>query len=309
MKKFKWEKIGLIFSPKKRFNWMYSHCQLPVADHLGGDEYRVYFAARSHKQISQIGSVDLNITNPKEVYNISSKPILNNGELGHFDEYGVYPSSIINLNNKKYLYYIGWIRGYESPMFYASVGLAISEDGGKSFYKYSNVPILDKSKYDPCLVTSPNVFVDEGLFRMTYVSGIGWNRINGKLKSKYHIKIAYSNDGLNWIREGEVAIDFKNKKESNIARSSVIKHENKYYMWFSYVDNHHNYRMGFASSLNFSNWKRDDNSNIIQLSKTGFDNEMTCYPNVFRHKNKLYMFYNGNNFGEEGFGLAVCSLT
>jgi hypothetical protein len=32
---------------------------------------------------------------------------------------------------------------------------------------------------------------------------------------------------------------------------------------------------------------------------------MICYPFVFEHKGKIYMLYNGNDYGKEGFGLAV----
>ena len=31
---------------------------------------------------------------------------------------------------------------------------------------------------------------------------------------------------------------------------------------------------------------------------------MICYPNVIKVKDKLYMFYNGNGFGQSGFGYA-----
>ena len=32
---------------------------------------------------------------------------------------------------------------------------------------------------------------------------------------------------------------------------------------------------------------------------------MICYPFVFEHKVNKYMLYNGNDYGKDGFGLAV----
>jgi len=299
-----WKKLGLIYSPDQTISWMYSHCQLPVADHLQGDIYRVYFAGRTKEQRSHIGFVDIDITNPTKILTVSSQPVLSPGPMGFFDEHGVYPSCIVNHNNKKFLYYIGWNQGVRAPLFYANIGLAISEDGGKNFKKYSQAPIMSRSEFDPCLVTSPNVYIENGKWRMTYVSGIKWEEVNGSLKSYYHIKYAESEDGINWKREGIVSIDFQTKEETNIARSWVIKENNLYKMWYSFVLPPNAYRIGYAESEDGKTFTRKDNLCGLDVTAGGFDSEMMCYPNVVVHKGKKYMFYNGNRFGEKGFGLA-----
>ena len=42
-----WEKKGLIFIPDKDINWMVAYAALPVAYHLDGDIYIIYFAGRN----------------------------------------------------------------------------------------------------------------------------------------------------------------------------------------------------------------------------------------------------------------------
>jgi predicted GH43/DUF377 family glycosyl hydrolase len=301
----RWEKKGLIYQPDKAISWMYSHCQLPVADCIGGDIYRVYFASRTLQQRSHIGFVEIDITNPSTIIKVSKEPVLKPGLIGCFDEHGVYPSSIVNFKGKKYLYYIGWNQGIKAPLFYASIGLATSEDNGKSFNRVHEAPIMARSNYDPCLVTSPHVYIEDGIWRMTYVSGVKWEEINGKLKSFYHIKYAESKDGINWNREGIISVDFKNETETNIARSWVIKEDGIYKMWYSYALPPRLYRIGYAESLDGKRFVRQDNLAGLDVSDGGFDSEMMCYPNIIIHKKKKYMFYNGNNFGQEGFGLAV----
>src|SRR4030043_1122270 len=301
----KWKKLGLIYNPDKRNLWMYSHAQLPVADHLKDNIYRIYFASRNKLQHSSIAYVDIDITNPKKILRMADRPVLEPGLIGCFDEHGVFPSSIMTYKGRKFLYYIGWTRGYKQSLFYASIGLAVSEDNGESYFKYSAAPILSRSKFDPCLVTSPHVFIDNNLFRMTYVSGIKWVKEGKKLKSYYHIKYAESHDGIIWDRNGIIAIDFSSLKETNIARSSVIKESGVYKMWYCYVNGITPYRIGYAESIDCINWIRKDSLAGITVSKKGFDNNMICYPNVVVHNRKKIMFYNGNNYGHEGFGMAV----
>lgn len=303
-----WKKLGLIGIPDKTKPEQYSHCQLPVADVLNDNSVRVYYAGRTEEQISHVSWLDLELENDKfRITNRSLIPALSPGNIGCFDHFGVYPSCILNYKNKKYLFYIGWIRGFEQPLFYAQIGLAISEDNGRTYKKYSNVPIMSMSEFDPCLVTSPHVILDDDTFRMTYVSGFKWERgLDGKLKSFYNIKIAESKDLISWFRKGITAIDFKDN-ESNIARSSVIKEDGIYKMWYSYVSAQFGkYRIGYAESDNFNDWiRKDDQVGINIGAEHEFDNEMMCYPNIFHLKNKKYMLYNGNNFGQKGFGIAV----
>jgi hypothetical protein len=43
----------------------------------------------------------------------------------------------------------------------------------------------------------------------------------------------------------------------------------------------------------------------IEKSKAGWDSEMFCYPIVIEYKGQNYMFYNGNNYGRDGFKYAI----
>lgn len=305
--KGRWKKLGLIFGPPKGLDWVVSHCQLPVADHIGKDIYRVYFASRDKRQYSHIGFVDINIKDPVHIINFSTSPLLSPGPVGCFDQHGVFPSSIVSFENKKYLYYIGWTQGIRQPLFYASIGLLMSEDAGKTFSRYWPSPIMARSQFDPCLVTSPHVFREGNIWRMTYVSGVRWEELPDRsLKSFYHIKYAESLDGIEWKREGKVVIDFVSPDETNIARSSVIREDGKYKMWYSYIKApHFKYRIGYAESENFVEWIRMDLDSGINVSPNEFDDEVQAYPYIVKHDGKKYMFYNGNNFGKNGFGLAV----
>ena len=52
-------------------------------------------------------------------------------------------------------------------------------------------------------------------------------------------------------------------------------------------------------------WIRDDDNVGIGFSEYGWDKYMLCYPHIFHCDDKIYMLYNGNEFGRYGFGLAI----
>jgi hypothetical protein len=42
----------------------------------------------------------------------------------------------------------------------------------------------------------------------------------------------------------------------------------------------------------------------MTLSASGWDSRVICYPALIRQRDKLLMFYNGNDMGVDGFGVA-----
>ncbi len=298
----KWIKKGLVFNTQKNFPWMQTYAAVPFVDKINKDNFRIYFSPRDQNNHSSIGFIQINIKDPKKILTISDEPVLPLGKLGSFDENGVMGTSIVNFNKKKYLYYVGWNVGKTVP-FRWSIGLAISEDDGKSFHKFSDGPILDRNHIDPYMVSSPTVIFDEEKFKMYYTSPLECKFQDGKFKAPYHMRYAESLDGINWNRGGKVVIDFQYPNEYAIARPSIIKENDLYRMWYSYSTG--KYRIGYAESSDGINWKRMDEYVGIDVSSSGWDSISIEYPCVFEHNNKKYMLYCGNEFGKTGFGYAV----
>ena len=295
-----WIKTGLVIDPQPNLYWTFTHAMVPFAEKIEGDDYRIYFSGRDEQNRSLIGYAELNINAPSKVKRYSKEPVLGLGELGCFDDNGVTPSWIINHDDKKYLYYIGWNKGSTVRMHLVA-GLATSTDGGKSFQRVLKVPILDRTNEEPyTLNTAPCVMLEDGLWKMWYVSGVIWK---DKDTPRYNIKYAESSDGINWIRNGVVCIDFKSDDENALARPCVIKEDGIYKMWFSYKEK--SYRIGYAESEDGMSWERKDDEAGIDVSESGWDSEMIEYAFVFNHKDKKYMLYNGNDYGKNGIGLAI----
>lgn len=301
-----WKKLGIVFKPNSSIPWMNSHAQLPTPFCLEGTKYRIFFASRDIEQRSHIGYVDIDMMNPTVILKQSINPVLEPGPWGNFDQDGVFPSCIVQNQGKILLYYIGWTKGSVSPLFHSAIGLAISEDGGETFTKYSQAPIFDRSRFDPCLVTSPFVFQLKDHWEMLYVSGIKWDKDpEGSLRSYYHIKQASSQNGFDWNRNGKIAIDFNHQDERNIARTCVNKNNGIFEAWYCYHRENQPYKIGYAESLNGIDWIRKDEKVNIFSTTDCFDSDMMCYPFVFSSRGNKYMIYNGNQFGKQGFGIAI----
>ena len=80
-------------------------------------------------------------------------------------------------------------------------------------------------------------------------------------------------------------------------------------MWYPFVSKSiQKYRIGYGHSEDGRHFIREDQLEESNLKpsqkKDDFDNEAVCYPYVFENENELFMLYNGNNFGETGFGIA-----
>lgn len=298
----KWTKRGLVFSPQGQHEWVTSHAMLPVADLVENDVYRVYFSGRDRWNRSLIGYVEVDLNDPQKILSLSPEPVLGLGQLGAFDDNGVSPTCLVNLGTEKYLYYFGWNKG--SMVRAAEVsGLAISEDGGRSFRRQSRAPVIDRTDAEPYQILVISCILVEGqTWRMWYDSADEW--LSPDLP-RYNIKYAESTDGINWMRTGAVSVDYKSPDESRVSRASVINEDGVYKMWHCYAMGSGGYRMGYAESGDGIHYERMDANAGIDVSDEGWDSEMVCYPHVFVHQGQKYMLYCGNGYGKTGFGCAV----
>jgi predicted GH43/DUF377 family glycosyl hydrolase len=304
-----WEKRGRIFVPDGTIPWMRSHAAVPVADLLDEDRLRIYFGARDDQNRSRIGWVDVDPVAPTRVLDVSREPLLSLGELGTFDDNGMMPSCIVSRGHRKYLYYIGWNPQVTVP-YRVAIGLAVSGDGGLTYYRHSAGPIFDRDRHEPFFNTTPCVLHRGDRWQMWYSSCTGWETIAGRPEPAYHVRYAESDDGVDWRRTGIVCIDYDSAAQA-IARPWVVDLGDRYGMWFSYrglcayrSEPRASYRLGYAESTDGVHWDRQSGPAGLDRSTDEWDSLMVCYTNVLPIRGRLHCFYNGSGFGRSGFGYA-----
>ena len=318
----KWVKLGKIFDPTqhKLPNGCVQFAQSPQAL-LFKDFVRIYFSTRSvdkrnGKYLSHIAFVDMQ-KNLRDVICVSERTVIPLGELGCFDEHGIFPMNVMRHNGVVYGYTCGWNRRVAVSVDTA-IGLAISRDDGLTFERIGDGPVLASSLHEPCLVGDCFVKVINGVFHMWYIFGIGWKRFSADAPPDriYKISHAVSGDGINWAKEeARQIIANRLGADESQALPTVIEIDGRHHMFFCYRQSFdfrrskdRGYRIGHAYSEDLVNWTRDDEDPGLDVTPGDWDSEMLCYPHAFECDGKVYLLYNGNEFGRYGFGLAVLEL-
>ncbi len=314
---FTWEKKGRIVIPEQHLTWSCSHAQLPVIDpDIRNNRLRIYFSTRNANNQSLPAWVDVNADQPSEIIELCNAPLLQTGKPGTFDDCGVMPSCIVNHRGAKYMFYIGWNVRTTVP-YHNTVGLAVSKDGGTTWLRYSEGPLWDRSPIDPYFSGTSCVLIDgDGIWHNWYLSCTEWRKVRDKMEPRYHLKHATSANGIHWSRNGDIAIDYRDDNEAGLVSASVSKINDQWHMWFAYrgfdgyrTDTAQSYRIGYAISEDGRSWRRHDEQSGIGISESGWDAQMICYPHVCAVNGRYLMLYNGNGFGQTGFGYAVAKET
>jgi predicted GH43/DUF377 family glycosyl hydrolase len=301
----KWNKKGMIYTPNGEFPWAKSNAMVPTPDLISTEIIRLYIASCDENGIGRVGYIDVKGNDPSKIIQISEKPVLDIGEAGTFDENGILPCSIVKLpDGQKYLYFVGFELGTKIRYRLLS-GLAISNDGGNSFEKLHKTPVLERSDHELLFRCGPFVLFDEGKFKLWYVAGSTWILIDKVYKPVYTINYLESSDGIHWGDAGQLCIEVSRNEEHGFGRPYILKESGFYRMFYSIRIKHKDYRLGYAESEDGIHWVRKDAEIGIDISEDGWDSKMICYSAVIKVKDKVYMFYNGNDFGKSGVGYAV----
>lgn len=313
----KWKNIGIIFNPIKH-DELKDYCgyaQSPQALPLK-DRIRIYFSIRkldlNNQFLSYVHYVDFNLKLTK-ILEVSQEPVISLGELGTFDEHGIFPFSPLEINNRICAYTCGWSRRISVPVE-TSIGFVVSNDQGKSFKRIGKGPILSSSINQPYLVGDAFVRRFNDIFYMWYIHGTKWIKTETEDKPERVYKIAYatSEDGINFkpIKSGIIE-DSLGENECQ-ALPTVAYFKGQFWMIFCYRDYkgfrndpRKSYKLACATSNDLVSWTRRCNIFNYDNSSDTWDSKMNCYPNLINIDDNLFLLYNGNEFGKYGFGLAV----
>jgi hypothetical protein len=315
----RWTKLGKVFDPvdHRLANNCVEFAQSPQA--LVFDDFvRIYFSTRERDAVggkyrSHVAFVDME-KDLSRVLRVSERTVIELGGLGCFDEHGIFPMNVLRHGGRVYGYTCGWNRRV-SVSVDTAIGLAFSDDGGLTFRKLGSGPVLGPSLHEPFLVGDPFVVVCGQVFHMWYIFGTAWKRpeAGAPPERTYKIGHATSLDGVAWLKEEgrRIVPDRLNPDESQ-ALPTVARIGNRWHMLFCHREStdfrrnpERGYRIGYAWSDDAKTWERDDAAAGIDVTPGAWDSDMLCYPHLFECDGRVYLLYNGNEFGRHGFGAAV----
>lgn len=312
---FRWKKLGRVFDPTtvKNRAWLREFAQAPCTL-VFEDFVRVYFSCRpdadeNGQYVSYTAFVDLDRKDLFKMRGLAPQPILGLGNLGMFDEFGIYPTSVCRDGEVVRAYYGGWTR-CESVPYNVSIGCAESMDQGVTFSRIGVGPILSFSPSEPMTISGPKIRRFNDTWYLFYVAGIKWIQGIDRPESVFKIRLAESADGFKWNKRNTPIIPDRLEEDECQASPDVFFFNGVYHMFFCYKyafdfrNKSRGYRIGYARSKDLNKWERLDHLAGIDVSDEGWDSEMISYPHLFELDGKIYMMYMGNQVGRFGFGLA-----
>lgn len=302
-KPFPWRKQGMVFKPGSD---EFTHGSHPCAIHIEGNRFIVAFTRRDREQRSHIFLSEATILD--NIFQLKGLPklALSPGAPGYFDCDGVISASFVKHDGAVFLYYVGW-QNLPEGLWTCDTGRASLDDTALNLSRDFQGPVLGRDKNNPLFAAATAFHTSENFWQTWYNSGLSWEKTELGWKHLYGIHYAHSKNGVDWISEPGMSIPFADGYEYAFGRPTVIRSENIFFMWFAHRATKYiqTYRIGFASSVDGRHWVRNDELSGIDVSASGWDSEMICYPSVFMHEGRLVMLYNGNGYGKTGFGWAV----
>lgn len=299
-----WKKLGRIYDPdawQKVAKGGYGANPVAVSTD-DSNNVRIYFNIRDERNRAHVTYLDYDVENRK-IISFTGKRIISPGELGAFDDCGCSLGSILDMEDKLYIYYLGWNLPKNVP-FMNRIGMAIYDKISGECNKISPAPILGQSKEDPFSISYPFVRKEKDRYRMWYGSNISWrNTTFEKYDFNFIIKYAESSNGIDFERSNVISIEGDGIKEYAFSRPSVLFEDGIYKMWYTFRGE--KYRIGYAESEDGMHFIRKDGMVDIAPSVENWESDEVSYPYVFSYRGNHYMLYCGNAYGKTGFGIAV----
>jgi hypothetical protein len=304
----RWKKLGIVWHPEGSQPWARTHGMVPTPVPLpGGKIIRVYLTCLDTEGRGRPGYVDLDASDPTRVLGALRGPLLELGQPGCFDDNGLVVTSVVPVSAEKFHMYYAGFELCQKIRYRIFTGLAISQDGGRSFRRHSEAPVLDRADGELFFRAGPFVMLDGSTFKLWYVSGSSWTRIQGKDLPVYDLRYMESQDGIHWESSGRMSLPVTQEDEHGFGRPWVLKRGQGDYRLFYSVRRRSfaAYRLGYAESSDGLIWARKDSEIGLDVSPEDFDSREISYAAVVDLPGRSYCFYNGNGFGSDGVGLAV----
>lgn len=314
-----WQRRGVIqIAPEPGIDWWRSHAQTPTPLILGDRQWRIYFAGRNKDNNAQILWVDVDPLDDMRIIGRATDPILPLGGPGLFDSTGQGPSIALRRDGEVHLYFMGMYLRRDVP-FGLGLGLATSPDGARFTRKYPG-PVISIGPVDPYFVSMTHVQPEAEGFSAWYMTATGWTpRGDGPADADYGLRRGVSEDGLTWTPQDVLVAPGTNDLPAGggLARPWRARIDGIERLYFSYrartdfrTDRAAAYRImslpldaagmpaGPAEPLAFANPPAED----------AWDGFMQAYFACLPLGKGYVMFYNGNGFGQTGFGWATLGL-
>lgn len=179
--------------------------------------------------------------------------------------------------------------GSQKGNWLEEIGMAESRDL-VHWTKYKKKPIFKVGSewWEKRHVSRCSIHKESGVYYLYYAGHDGKvERIGlAKGRSLFNLKRIQKQPVLDLGKKG--AWDDK-----SISDPRVFKYNRRYLMFYSGINTDGIERVGLAVSSDLVKWKKYDKNPILDVSKKGWDSLSASRADIFKFKDKLYLFYSG----------------
>ncbi len=214
-------------------------------------------------------------------------PLLKYGIPGSYDEKGLLDCSpVLGENDVVYFYYKG--KCYDKP---ATLAGAISDDGGYSFEKFDNNPLLVRAGINDAVFHNNRYYIFYGLQSNPGKAG---NTLDAYLKITSDPKNLKDVDSVLVVPAGGGPDNFDSK---SVHGTRVFRLQDRWYLVYQgsnvNIDFPHRFHAAYSDDL--IHWTKVDNDFPLMTrgSWGEWDQGAIWYGEVFEYRDTLYMLYEG----------------
>ena len=182
-------------------------------------------------------------------------------------------------------------------------------------------PVMDRCAKEPYLAVTPWVQKTGDNYQMLYISGLGYQKIDGKQEPIYTIKYAESDRLDQWVRQENpvIRLDDETGKPLCFSHPSFYQLDNKKWIIIAclrgvsdYRDGYNSYKLVYGVTNSLMKLERIhpvkiSSTNYAETFRDRFD-VMQAYPSLFSWNSRLFCTFNGNSFGRTGLGISHVKL-
>ncbi|MCG3147167.1 MAG: hypothetical protein PCFJNLEI_00604 [Verrucomicrobiae bacterium] len=275
-------------------NWVNGVSIIPLPD---GQTYRMYYAGHKGQGIGFAEAAVSEPTQWKDHGGPVLKPRGDNWE-GDF----INQPRVVKVTDTHWrMYYTGWgFQGAGSPW---ATGLAESFDGGRTWKRYQDDPIIERGPLgsaDDGAAMVPSLLRVGDRWLMWYTSV----KVTTNNAQHIHLCLAESPDGIHWTKyeKNPVLTDplAHEVPRSVISRPYVRHDDGVFRLWYSY--GRPGYRIYYAESLDGCEWELSPVAPVLGPSpKPAWDDDIVEYPEVQIVNGEYRLWFCGNGFGSVGY--------
>jgi len=296
-------RLGRLLSPEIEFfkQRTISHASNPVVVPLCETLCRLFFNARDERNRSEVYSLDFDISTFKVVEGSLKQQLGVGLSTPSYCRDGISLGSYFELNSKKYLGFMGW-HVPAGQHWVGEIGL-LELDDRLNVVELGRSPWIPISDEDPISLSYPEVTFENDRTFVWYGTTKSWDAGNGEM---LHVIERSEISPTGKVSKTHTTVDFVLGKAQAFSRPSFVKFQNVNLLGYSVRGNSDKYRIAIREVTYSDSYCNFESAFSFEPEGSDWESEMVEYPFLFKFKEKLYMFYNGNGYGKTGIG--VCQL-